>query len=232
MTRAPQGSRLVRRTLRTPITTRVLLLSATASVLIGAVMVVLIVAVTGQRDAGPLGVPLAGGDHGRQRAREVADQPRERPARLRRERPRAARSSRANRPCTSYPGAGPPPELASSPTSPRQQAPVAADHRPRSTTTCTLWAHAAARRSPASARAARRRDRHRHAAASGSTRIRASFASAVRAGARRRRRRASTAPRAARTAPIGVGIGGLACVLLARRRRSRSSCAARSCARS
>jgi signal transduction histidine kinase len=41
----------VRRTFRTPITTRVLLLSAAASVLIGAVMVVLIVAVTGQRDA-------------------------------------------------------------------------------------------------------------------------------------------------------------------------------------
>src|SRR4051812_4147466 len=51
VTRAPEGSRLVRRTLRTPITTRVLLLSAAASVLIGAVMVVLIVAVTGQRDA-------------------------------------------------------------------------------------------------------------------------------------------------------------------------------------
>ncbi len=51
MTRAPEGSRLVRRTLRTPITTRVLLLSATAAVLIGTVMVVLIVAVTGQRDA-------------------------------------------------------------------------------------------------------------------------------------------------------------------------------------
>ena len=41
----------MRRTLRTPITTRVLLLSATASVLIGAVMVVLIVAVTAQRNA-------------------------------------------------------------------------------------------------------------------------------------------------------------------------------------
>ena len=51
MTRAPEGSRLVRRTLRTPITTRVLLLSAAAAVLIGTVMVVLIVAVTGQRDA-------------------------------------------------------------------------------------------------------------------------------------------------------------------------------------
>jgi signal transduction histidine kinase len=51
VTRAAEGSRLVRRTLRTPITTRVLLLSAAASVLIGAVMVVLIVAVTGQRDA-------------------------------------------------------------------------------------------------------------------------------------------------------------------------------------
>jgi len=51
VTRASEGSRLVRRTLRTPITTRVLLLSAAASVLIGAVMVVLIVAVTGQRDA-------------------------------------------------------------------------------------------------------------------------------------------------------------------------------------
>jgi signal transduction histidine kinase len=48
---ASSGSRLVRRTLRTPITTRVLLLSATASVLIGAVLVVLIVAVTGQRNA-------------------------------------------------------------------------------------------------------------------------------------------------------------------------------------
>jgi signal transduction histidine kinase len=41
----------VRRTFRTPLTTRVLLLSATASVLIGVVLVVLIVAVTGQRDA-------------------------------------------------------------------------------------------------------------------------------------------------------------------------------------
>jgi signal transduction histidine kinase len=41
----------VRRTLRTPITTRVMLLSATASVLIGTVLVVLIVAVTGQHDA-------------------------------------------------------------------------------------------------------------------------------------------------------------------------------------
>ncbi len=51
MTRAPEGSRLVRRTLRTPITTRVLLLSAAAAVLIGTVMIVLIVAVTGQRDA-------------------------------------------------------------------------------------------------------------------------------------------------------------------------------------
>jgi signal transduction histidine kinase len=51
VTRAPEGSRLVRRTLRTPITTRVLLLSAAAAVLIGTVMVVLIVAVTGQRDA-------------------------------------------------------------------------------------------------------------------------------------------------------------------------------------
>jgi signal transduction histidine kinase len=51
VTRASEGSRLVRRTLRTPITTRVLLLSATASVLVGAVMVVLIVAVTGQRNA-------------------------------------------------------------------------------------------------------------------------------------------------------------------------------------
>src|SRR3954462_12583202 len=54
VTRAPEGSRLVRRTLRTPITTRVLLLSAAASVLIGAVMVILIVAVTGQRDAARL----------------------------------------------------------------------------------------------------------------------------------------------------------------------------------
>src|SRR3954454_9145029 len=51
VTRAPLGSRLVRRTFRTPITTRVLLLSAAASVLIGTVMVVLIVAVTGQRAA-------------------------------------------------------------------------------------------------------------------------------------------------------------------------------------
>src|SRR4051812_46561471 len=51
VTRAPEGSQLVRRTLRTPITTRVLLLSAAAAVLIGTVMVVLIVAVTGQRDA-------------------------------------------------------------------------------------------------------------------------------------------------------------------------------------
>jgi signal transduction histidine kinase len=52
VTRALEGSRLVRRTtLRTPITTRVLLLSAIASVLIGAVLVVLIVAVTGQRNA-------------------------------------------------------------------------------------------------------------------------------------------------------------------------------------
>jgi signal transduction histidine kinase len=41
----------VRRTLRTPITTQVMLLSATASLLVGAVLVVLIVAVTGQRDA-------------------------------------------------------------------------------------------------------------------------------------------------------------------------------------
>ena len=41
----------MRRTFRTPITTRVLLLSATASLVIGAVLVVLIVAVTGQRDA-------------------------------------------------------------------------------------------------------------------------------------------------------------------------------------
>lgn len=51
MTRAPEGSRLVRRTFRTPLTTRVLLLSAVAAVLVGAVMVVLIVAVTGQRTA-------------------------------------------------------------------------------------------------------------------------------------------------------------------------------------
>jgi signal transduction histidine kinase len=51
VTRAPEGSQLVRRTLRTPITTRVLLLSATAAVLIGTVLVVLIVAVTGQRDS-------------------------------------------------------------------------------------------------------------------------------------------------------------------------------------
>jgi signal transduction histidine kinase len=51
VTRAPEGSRLVRWTLRTPITTRVLLLSAAAAVLIGTVMVVLIVAVTSQRDA-------------------------------------------------------------------------------------------------------------------------------------------------------------------------------------
>src|SRR4051812_1580904 len=51
VTRAPEGSQLVRRTLRTPITTRVLLLSAAAAVLIGTVMIVLIVAVTGQRDA-------------------------------------------------------------------------------------------------------------------------------------------------------------------------------------
>src|SRR4051794_940372 len=51
VTRAPEGSRLVRRTFRTPLTTRVLLLSAVAAVLVGTVMVVLIVAVTGQRDA-------------------------------------------------------------------------------------------------------------------------------------------------------------------------------------
>jgi CHASE3 domain sensor protein len=51
VTRAPQGSRLVRRTFRTPLTTRVLLLSAVAAVLVGTVMIVLIVAVTGQRDA-------------------------------------------------------------------------------------------------------------------------------------------------------------------------------------
>jgi signal transduction histidine kinase len=44
----------VRRTIRTPITTRVLLLSASASALIGTVLVVLIVAVTGQRDAARL----------------------------------------------------------------------------------------------------------------------------------------------------------------------------------
>src|SRR4051812_9347638 len=54
VTRAPEGSPLVRRTPRTPITMRVLLLSATASVLIGTVLVVLIVAVTGQRDAARL----------------------------------------------------------------------------------------------------------------------------------------------------------------------------------
>jgi signal transduction histidine kinase len=41
----------VRRTFRTPITTRVLLLSAIAAVLVGTVLVVLIVAVTNQRDA-------------------------------------------------------------------------------------------------------------------------------------------------------------------------------------
>src|SRR3954467_12293115 len=67
VTRAPEGSRLVRRTLRTPITTRVLLLSAAASVLIGAVMVILIVAVTGQRDAARLAFrsqeALAAGHH-------------------------------------------------------------------------------------------------------------------------------------------------------------------------
>src|SRR3954447_15836274 len=51
VTRAPEGSRLVRRTFRTPLTTRVLLLSAVAAVLVGTVMIVLIVAVTGQRDA-------------------------------------------------------------------------------------------------------------------------------------------------------------------------------------
>jgi signal transduction histidine kinase len=51
VTRAREGSRLVRRTFRTPLTTRVLLLSAVAAVLVGTVMVVLIVAVTGQRDA-------------------------------------------------------------------------------------------------------------------------------------------------------------------------------------
>src|SRR3954466_3412173 len=51
VTRASEGSRLVRRTFRTPLTTRVLLLSAVAAVLVGTVMVVLIVAVTGQRDA-------------------------------------------------------------------------------------------------------------------------------------------------------------------------------------
>src|SRR3954469_3149625 len=51
VTPAPEGSRLVRRTFRTPLTTRVLLLSAVAAVLVGTVMVVLIVAVTGQRDA-------------------------------------------------------------------------------------------------------------------------------------------------------------------------------------
>jgi signal transduction histidine kinase len=54
VTRAPESSRTVRRTFRTPITTRVLLLSAAASVLIGTVLVVLIVAVTGQRDAARL----------------------------------------------------------------------------------------------------------------------------------------------------------------------------------
>src|SRR3954453_6502756 len=47
----PGRQRLVRRTFRTPLTTRVLLLSAVAAVLVGTVMVVLIVAVTGQRDA-------------------------------------------------------------------------------------------------------------------------------------------------------------------------------------
>src|SRR3954462_9243025 len=51
VTRAPEGSRLVRRTFRTPLTTRVLLLSAVAAGLVGTVMVVLFVAVTGQRDA-------------------------------------------------------------------------------------------------------------------------------------------------------------------------------------
>src|SRR3954467_3907556 len=51
VTRAPEGSRLVRRTFRTPLTTRGLLLSAGAAVLVGIVLVVLIVAVTGQRDA-------------------------------------------------------------------------------------------------------------------------------------------------------------------------------------
>jgi signal transduction histidine kinase len=51
VTRAREGDESVRRTLRTPITTRVVLLSATAAVLIGTVLVVLIVAVTGQRDA-------------------------------------------------------------------------------------------------------------------------------------------------------------------------------------
>jgi signal transduction histidine kinase len=43
---------MLRRSLRTRITTRVLTLSATAAVLLGATLVVLIIAVTGQRDAG------------------------------------------------------------------------------------------------------------------------------------------------------------------------------------
>src|SRR4051794_600134 len=54
VTRAPEGSPLVRRTPRTPITMRVLLLSATASVLIGPALVALTVAAPGQRDAARL----------------------------------------------------------------------------------------------------------------------------------------------------------------------------------
>ena len=45
---------MLRRSLRTRITTRVLVLSATVAVLLGATLVLLIIAVTGQRDAGRL----------------------------------------------------------------------------------------------------------------------------------------------------------------------------------
>jgi signal transduction histidine kinase len=51
VTPAPEGQRLVRRILRTRLTARVVVISATAALLVSAVLLVLIVAVTGQRDA-------------------------------------------------------------------------------------------------------------------------------------------------------------------------------------
>ena len=210
MTRAPQGSRLVRRTLRTPITTRVLLLSATASVLIGAVMVVLIVAVTAQRNAGALRVPLAGGARGRQPAREVAAHDRERRPRLRREPPREVPRPGERGP-HELSRRGPPPRPRSSTTTPASRL-GRATSAARSTTT-SRSGRGRSSGSPARAPPRRAASSSRTAAASGSTPSSATSRACSRASASVINAREDRAEMGSARA-IAIGVGGLALVLL------------------
>ena len=96
---------MLRRSLRTRITTRVLVLSAAVAVLLGATLVLLIIAVTGQRDAARTAFRSQKALTADEPPRDDAAGDRERPARLRRAATRSARSKPVTEPARRLPDA-------------------------------------------------------------------------------------------------------------------------------